>query len=173
MPKGKTFSSQNQRVTLTWLPRGRLFAESTVLPHIEFFLLPGFLFSIVESVLRVVKTWFFVLCMPLCLKITLNTYIMVIWCLENFLQPFEVEKHPQKQVVAHRNRVGNSALKLGIEPKNTSFGCLWGYKMRFTHRMAMGSDPNTVIRKRTPPEGGSAVLSAYYLSKKHFFLQIT
>ena len=50
----------------------------------------------------------------------LHTHIMFIWCLENFLQAVEVEKHPPKQQVAQRifNKITpKSPFWVGIEPQ--------------------------------------------------------
>ena len=48
----------------------------------------------------VILTWFFILRIDLLMKIILNTHIMMFWCLEKFLESFEIQKHPQKQLVA-------------------------------------------------------------------------
>ena len=48
--------------------------------------------------LSVIWTRFFILRKALHLKIILNTHIMVLRPLENFLQPFEIQKYLQKQL---------------------------------------------------------------------------
>ena len=50
----------------------------------------------------------------------LHTHIMVLWCLENFLQAVEVEKHPQKQLVAQgifKKISPKSPFWVGMEPQ--------------------------------------------------------
>ena len=50
----------------------------------------------------------------------LHTHIMVLWCLENFLQAVEVEKHPPKQLVAQgifKKISSKSPFWVGIEPQ--------------------------------------------------------
>ena len=54
-------------------------------------------FSLISFDRDIVWVWFLVLRVALYLEITLHTHIMVTWCLENFLQHFEVQKVGQKQ----------------------------------------------------------------------------
>ena len=74
----------------------------------------------------VVWIWFFVLRIAHYLEITLHTHIMVSWCLENFLQHFEVQKVGQtKTALFVRNAPKSLYNYKGISAHFAVFGLLF------------------------------------------------
>ena len=73
----------------------------------------------------VVWSWFFVLHVALYLEITLHTHIMVSWCLENFLQHFEVQKVGQKQHFLSKMRRNPFTIVKGFRRILDKKCCFW------------------------------------------------